>query len=85
MEVRTDYNGNPDITPGKLYEVIKYDPKEPGDLCAGAEIVDDAGCIIYIFSCQKHPSVAFWMNLVFGKSSRRTKVYEESCWNLCEP
>ena len=48
MEVRTDYNGNPDITPGKLYDVIKYDPKEPGDLCAGAEIVDDAGCIIYI-------------------------------------
>lgn len=48
MKVRTDYADNPDITPGKLYEVTKYDPKEPGDLCAGAEIADDTGFIIYI-------------------------------------
>lgn len=48
MKVRTDYEECPYITAGKVYEVIKHDPKEPGNLCAGAEIVDDVGDVLYI-------------------------------------
>ena len=48
MKVRTDYDGCPYITAGKVYEVIKHDHKQAGDMCAGAEIVDDEGDTLYI-------------------------------------
>lgn len=60
MKLRTTYDGNQDITPGKVYETEVIGAFE-GEICKA--IVDDSGRLVLVHlvgTCPELGNVGFW-------------------------